>query len=163
MNPFFARLADRLHSAETEQVGASLSDISELFRNWTRFGGDPNPPGAVGPFSEDLDFPPTGTEQVEFLKGAVVSFIEENMDSPVLVSAIHGLYVLGDVETKNLLRRVLRFTIHGDSKAMFQTLLALETLGEPIFDPNETSRSYDWVEINRAAATSYLEGLGDAV
>ena len=127
---------------------------------WRRFGGNPaRAKGFVGPFCSDEAFPPMGRADGDLLMRALCSVLERWRDADIVSSAAHGLMSLAEADTRPVLVQALRHAVTADNRAVFQLLLALEAIDEPIYDAGLTSRSYDADEINRSAALRYLQRL----
>jgi hypothetical protein len=161
MNAFTQRLAERIEQPQHETIADSLADAAEIMRMWRFFGGDPSGSAVVGPFSERTDYPWVRADDVERLKQALINFVRRNPRHPQLCSAVFGLYYLAAADTKGLLIEVLRDCIGRDSGALYQTILALEALGDNIYGPR-SSTSYDEVERNERVAREYLASQPDA-
>lgn len=155
MHAFTQRLAQRIEQPQPETIADSLVDAGEIMRMWRFFGGDPGGAAVVGPISEQTQFPWLETDDVERLKQALVVFVQRYPHHPQLCSAVHALYYLAAPDTKSLLIEVLRDCIGRDSGALYQTILALEALGENLYGPR-LSTSFDEVERNERVAREYL-------
>jgi hypothetical protein len=68
---------------------------------------------------------------------------------------------LAAADTKSLLVEVLQDCIGRDSGALYQTILALEALGDNLYGPR-SSTSYDEVERNERVAREYLSSQPSA-
>jgi len=124
-------------------------------RIWRFFGGDPSGSAVVGPFSEQAKFPYMQADDIDLLKKALVIFVRDHPHHPQLGSAVHGLYYLAAPDTKSFLVEVLRDCIGRDSGALYQTILALEALGENLYG-QRSNTSYEEVERNERVAREYL-------
>jgi len=162
MHEFIASLIARIDAPDPESIGCSLIDASESIRIWKLFGGDPpRRPGRSisGPFSADGPYPRIEREDARAVGRALERFVEAHMDGPHATSAVHGLACLADPSTKPLLLRTLRSSVGRDAKLMFQTMLALELLDEPLFPAGAMSRSITDVARNEYCARAYLATL----
>jgi hypothetical protein len=155
MHAFTERLAQRIENPEHEAFSESLGDAAEIMRMWRFFGGDPGSSAVVGPFSEQTEFPWVQADDVERLKQALVAFVRCHPHHPQLCSAIFGLYYLAAPDTKRLFIEVLRDCLGRDSDALYQTLVALQDLGEDVFGPVASTSAHD-VEQNERIAREYL-------
>lgn len=151
MHAFTERLASRIENPQPETITDALGDAGEVMRMWRLFGGDPNGSAVVGPYSEQGVFPRVQADDVERLKGALVGFVRRHPHHPQLCSAIFGLYYLAERDTKSLLIEVLRSCLGRDSIALYQTILALEALGDNLFGPRTSTCSTE-VERNEKVA-----------
>jgi hypothetical protein len=161
MNAFTQRLAQRIEQPQQQTIADALIDAGEMIRMWRLFGGDPGGSAVVGPFSEPTGYPWVQADDVERLKQALVSFVRNHPHHEQLGSAVHGLHHLAAPDTKSLLIGVLRDCLGRDSGALYQTILALETLGENLYGPR-LSTSYDEVERNERVACAYLSSKPSA-
>jgi len=155
MHPFTQRLAQRIEWPKEDTIADSLADAGEIMRIWRFCGGDPSGASVVGPYSEQTKFPRVRIDDVELLKLALVKFVRHHPLHPQLCSAVHALYFLADLDTKCVLVEILRSCIGRDSAALYQTILALEALGEDLYGSRE-STSYEEVERNVGVARNYL-------
>ena len=157
MHAIIQRLARRTEEAEPKSITDVLCDAGEIMRMWRFFKGNPASLSDIErqAHSERIEFPHVAADDVDRLKQALVSFVERHPHHPQLVSAIHGLYYLAAPDTKNLLVRVLRDCISRDSNALYQTILALETLGDNLYGPR-SSTSFDEIERNERVARECL-------
>jgi hypothetical protein len=155
MNAFTRRLAERIEQPQPETIADSLIDTHEIMRMWRFFGGDPSGSAIVGPFSEQTKFPYVQADDVERLKQALIAFVQRYPHHPHLGSAVAAFHYLAAPDTKGLLLGILRDCIGRDSGALYQTILALEALGDNIYGPR-SSNSYDEVERNERVAKVYL-------
>jgi hypothetical protein len=155
MHAFTQRLAARIEQPQPDAIADSLVDAGEIMRIWHLFGGDPSGSAVVGPFSEQAKYPRVQAYDVERLKQALIYFVRSHPHHPQLCSAIRGLCHLASPDTKGLLIDVLRDCIGRDSAALYQTILALEALGDDLYGPR-SSTSYDEVERNEKVAREYL-------
>ena len=130
-------------------------------RMWRFFDGDPGGSAVVGPFSEQTEFPWVQADDIERLKQALVAFVRGNPRHPQLCSAIFGFYYLAAPDTKSLLIEVLRDSLGRDSGALYQTILALEALGDDLYGP-QSSSSFIEVERNERVAREYLSSLSES-
>jgi len=163
-HPFIQRIADLLEHGDAESLPDALRDASEMASIWRRSGGDPaRARGVVGPFSSDEAFPPMGREDAELLREALCSVLERWRDADIVSSAANGLMNLAEPGTRPVLVQALRHAVAADNRVVFQLLLALEAIGEDIYDVGLTSRSYDADAINRAAALRYLQRIDASV
>ena len=158
---FTQRLAQRIEQPEPNKIADSLADCVEVMRMWRFFGGDPAGSAVVGPFSEQTQFPWVGAEDVDRLQRALVTFIRNYPHHPQLCSAVHALCYLAAPETKSLLIRVLRDCLGRDSSALYQTILALEALGDNLYGLR-SSTSCNEVERNEQVAREYLSSQPDS-
>jgi len=161
MHDFIQRLAQRIEEPQPETIADSLGDAAEIMRMWRLFGGDPGGSAVAGPFSEPTEFPWVQADDIERLKRALVAFVRRYPHDPQLSSAIFALYYLAAPDTKSLLIEVLRDCIGRDSGALYQTILALEALGDNLYGPR-SSTSYDEVECNEKVAREYLSSQPSA-
>jgi hypothetical protein len=92
---------------------------------------------------------------------ALVNFVREHPHHPQLGSAIGGLQYLAASDTKSLLVEVLRDCLGRDSGALYQTILAIEALGDNLYGPR-SSTSFDEVERNERVAREYLSSQPSA-
>jgi hypothetical protein len=155
MNAFTQRLAQRIEQPQQQTIADALIDAGEMIRMWRLFGGDPGGSAVVGPFSEPTEYPWVQSDDVERLKQALVSFVRDHPRHEQLASAVHGLQYLAAPNTKGLLVEVLRDCLGRDSGALYQTILALEALGENLYGPRQNT-SCDEVERNERVAREYL-------
>jgi hypothetical protein len=155
MHAFTQRLAQRIELPQPETISDSLIDAGEIMRMWRFFAGDPGGSAVVGPFSEEAEYPHVQADDIERLKQALVAFVRGHPHHPHLGSAVHALYYLAAPDTKGLLVEVLRDCIGRDSGALYQTILALEALGDTLYGPR-SSTGYDEVELNERVAREYL-------
>jgi len=155
MHAFTQRLAQRIEQPQQETIADSLVDAGEIMRMWRFFGGDPGGSAVVGPLSEQSEFPHVQRDYVERLKQALVAFVRGNPHHPQLCGAVFGLYYFAAPDTKSLLIEVLRDCLGRDSAALYQTILALEALGENPYGPRSSS-SCDEVERNERVSREYL-------
>lgn len=158
MHAFTERLARRIEQAESATIAASLGDAAEIMRIWRFFGGDPARSAVVGPFSEDAEYPLVQADDIDRLKLALISFVRRHLHHPQLCSAIFAVYYLAAPDTKGLLIEVLRDCLGRDSHALYQTMLALEELGENLYGARGSRSSSD-VELNERLARDYLASL----
>ena len=79
----------------------------------------------------------------------------------MLCSAIHGLTYLATPAIKPLLVEVLRDSLTRDSNVLYQTMIALEAVGEHIFG-DVLSTSCDDIEQNQRRARQYLASHANA-
>ena len=161
MHAFTQRLAQRIEQPQPETIADSLIDAGEIMRMWRFFGGDPGGSAVVGPFSEETEYPWVQADDVDRLKQALVTFLRRHPHHPQLGSAVHGLQYLAAPDTKSLLVEVLRDCLGRDSGALYQTILALEVLGDNLYGPR-LSTSYDEVERNERVAREYLSSQSSA-
>ena len=77
-------------------------------------------------------------------------------DSPLRSSAYWALGKRHDPRDLTSLVAVLHRELPRDADAVYQILIALENLGEPVFPPEQRGRSSRDHESNRAAAQRYL-------
>ena len=89
------------------------------------------------------------------LTQALVAFIRAHPRHAQLSGAVHALYYSASPDTKGLLIDVLRDCLGRDSVALYQTLLALEALGENLYGPR-SSTSCEEVERSERVAREYL-------
>jgi hypothetical protein len=155
MHAFTQRLAGRIQQPQPATITDSLIDAGEMIRMWQSFGGDPGGAGVVGPFSEEMEYPWVRADDVEALKEALVAFARHHPHHPQLGSAVHGLGYLAAPDTKGLLIEVLQECLGRDSGALYQTILALEELGEDLYGLR-TSTGITEVERNERVARAYL-------
>lgn len=138
-----------------ETVADSLVDAGEIMRMWRFFGGDPGGSAVVGPFSDRAEYPRVQADDVDRLKQALVIFVRGHPHHPQLASAVYALQYLAAPDTKSLLVKVLRDCISRDTGALYQTILALEALGEDLYDLR-VSTSYEGAERNERATREYM-------
>lgn len=162
MHAFTERLAQRIEQAHPETIEDSLIDAGEVMRMWRFFDGDPGGSAVVGPFSEQTVYPHMQAEDIERLKKAVICFVREHPHDRLLGRAVFALYYLAAPDTKSLLVGVLRDCLGRDSGTLYQTILALEALGDNLYGPR-LSTSYDEVERNERVAREYLSSQTSAV
>jgi hypothetical protein len=155
MHAFTQRLAERIEQSQPESIADSLVDAGEIMRMWRFFGGDPSGSAVVGPFSEQTTYPWMQADDIERLKQALISFVRRYPHHPQLSGAIFGLCYLAAPDTKGLLVEVLRDSIGRDSGTLYQTILALEALGDNLYG-QRSSTSFDEVERNEKVARDYL-------
>jgi hypothetical protein len=155
MHAFTQRLAQRIEQPQEETIADSLVDAGEIMRMWRFFGGDPAGSAVVGPFSEQTEFPCVQADDIERLKQALIAFVRRHSHHPHLCSAVHAFEYLAAPDTKSLLIEVLRECIGRDSVALYQTILALEALGDNLYGPR-LSTSFDEVKRNERVACEYL-------
>ena len=155
MHAFTQRLAQRIEQPQPETIADSLTDAGEIMRMWRFFGGDPGGSAVVGPFSEEAEYPHMQADDFDRLKQALIAFVRGHSHHPKLCSAVFGLYYLAAPDTKGLLIEILRDSLGRDSGALYQTILALEALGDNLYGPR-SSTSYDEVERNERVAREYL-------
>jgi len=158
MHAFTQLLAHRIEQPQEETIADSLVDAVEIMRMWRFFGGDPAGSAVVGPFSERTELPWVQADDIERLKQALVAFVLRHSHHPQLCSAVHALQYLAAPDSKSLLIEVLRDCIGRDSGALYQTILALEALGDNLYGPR-LSTSVDEVERNERVACEYLSRL----
>lgn len=161
MHAFTKRLAERIERPQSNTIADSLVDAGEIMRMWRFFDGDPSGSAVVGPFSEQAEYPWMQTEDIERLKEALITFVQSHPHHPQLCSAIHGLCYLAAPDTKSLLIEVLRDCIGRDPNALYQTILALEALGDNLYG-QRSSTSIDEVERNERVARDYLSSQASA-
>jgi hypothetical protein len=161
MHAFTQRLAERIEQPQSETIANSLTDAGEIMRMWRLFSGDPGGSAVAGPFSEQTSYPHFQADDIERLKRALVAFVREHPHHPQLSTAVWGLYYLAAADTKGLLVQVLRDCLGRDSGALYQTILALEALGDNLYGPR-FSTSYDEVERNERVAREYLSSQTSA-
>jgi hypothetical protein len=161
MHSFTQRLAERIEIPQSESISDALVDAGEIMRMWRFFGGDPSGSAVVGPFSERTTYPWMQADDIERLKQALISLVQRYPHHPQLCSAVHGLYYLAAPDTKSLLIEVLRDCIGRDSHALYQTILALEELGDKLYD-QPSSTGIDEVERNERVAREYLSSQESA-
>ena len=161
MHAFIQRLARRIEQPQPETIADSLIDVGESMRMWRFFGGDPGGSAVVGPFSEEAEYPHVQADDIERLKQALVSFVRAHPRHPQLCGAVFGLYYLAAPDTKGLLIEVLRDCLGRDPGALYQTILALEALGDNLYGPR-SSTSYDEIERNERVAREYLSSQASA-
>jgi len=155
MHAFTRRLVARIGEAHPEAIGDSLIDCAEIMRMWQLFAGDPRGHSVVGPFSDKEPYPHVRAGDVDALKVALIEFIQRHPHHPQLCGAVFGLMKLAAPDTRDLLIEVLRDCLGRDSHALFQTMLALEALGEDLYG-RELSRSFNDVEHNESLARKWL-------
>ena len=80
----------------------------------------------------------------------------EGADSPLRSSAYWALGKRHDPRDLAPLVTALRRELPRDADSVYQILIALENLGEPVFPPEQRGRSSRDHESNRAAAQRYL-------
>ena len=80
----------------------------------------------------------------------------EGADSPLRSSAYWALGKRRDPRDVTPLVAALRRELPRDADVVYQILIALEDLGEPVFPPQQRERSSRDHEPNRAAAQRYL-------
>jgi hypothetical protein len=158
MHAFTQRLAQRIEHPQPDTIADSLIDAGEIMRMWCFFGGDPGGSAIVGPFSEKTHYPHVQADDIERLKQALISFVRVHPRHPQLGRAVFALGYLAAKDTKDLLIDVLRDSIGRDSSALYQTIIALEALGDNLYGPR-WSTSYDEVERNERVAREYLSSL----
>jgi hypothetical protein len=161
MHAFTERLAQRIENPQDDTIADSLIDAGEIMRMWRFFSGDPGGSAVARPFSEDVEYLWVHTGDVDRLKQALITFVQSHPHHPQLGSAIHGLQYLAAPDTKALLVDILRDCLARDSLALYQTILALEALGENLYGPR-TSTSCEEVERNEKVAREYLLSQPDA-
>ena len=152
---FTQRLAERIEHPDAATLEDTLIDAGEMIRLWHRFSGDTSRAGAVGPFSEPIEYPQVSADDAERLHEAILNFVRSHPRHPFLCSAIHALQHCARPETRPLLVEILRDALGRDSNALYQTMLTLEALGESLFG-DVRSTSYDEVEQNERRARAYL-------
>lgn len=162
MHAFTERLAQRIEQPQPDMIADSLIDAGEIMRMWRFFAGDPGGSAVVGPFSEEAEYPHVQADDIERLKQALVAFVRAHPHHAHLGSAVHGLCYLAAPDTKGLLIEVLRDCIGRDSGALYQTILALEALGDNLYGA-QSSTGYDEVERNERVARQYLSSQASAV
>jgi hypothetical protein len=155
VNAFTERLALRIEQGAPDSIEASLSDAAEIMRFWRLFNGNPAESAVVGPFSEDISYPPMHADDIERLKMAVISFVRQHPRHQFVGTAVFALYYLAAPDTKGLLIDILRDSLGRDSGALYQTLLALEALGDNIFGPTSSTSCKD-IDRNERVAREYL-------
>jgi hypothetical protein len=162
MHAFTERLAQRIEQPQPDTIENSLVDAGEIMRMWRFFNGDPGGSAVVGPFSDEAGYPHMQADDIERLKQAVVTFVQQHPRDRLLGRAVFALYYLAAPDTKSLLVEVLRDCLGRDSGALYQTILALEALGDNLYGPR-LSTSYDEVEKNERVAREYLSSQKSAV
>jgi hypothetical protein len=155
MHSFTNRLAQRIERADPDSIADSLNDAGEIMRMWRFFAGDPSGSAIAGPFSENTQYHHVRADDIERLKQALVTFVQAHPHHPQLSSAVFGLYYLAAPDTKGLLIEVLRDCVGRDPGALYQTILALEALGDNLYGPRP-STSCEEVERNEKVARAYL-------
>ena len=155
MHAFIQRLAQRIEQPQPETIADSLADAGEIMRMWRFFGGDPGGSAVVGAFSDDAAYPHVQADDVGRLTQALVAFVRAHPRHSQLSGAVHALSYSASPDTKGLLIDVLRDCLGRDSVALYQTLLALEALGENLYRPC-SSTSFEEVERNESIARDYL-------
>jgi hypothetical protein len=155
MHDFTKRLAERIESADSNIIGDALIDVGEAMRIWLFFGGSPTGSAIVGPFSEQADYPHFQSDDIERLKQALLKFAKNHPRHPELARAVFAFGYLKAPDTKTILIEILRDSIGRDSAALYQTILALESLGENLYG-QRWSTSFDEVERNEKVAREYL-------
>ena len=161
MHAFTQRLTEHIEQAKQDTIADSLADATEIMRMWRFFSGNPKGSAVVGPFSEQGEYPWVKADDVEQLKKALIIFVRSNPHHQQLCSAVHALYYLAAPDTKNLLVEILRDCIGRDSNSLYQTILALEALGDKLYQPRESS-GYNEVERNEKVAREYLASQSTA-
>jgi hypothetical protein len=161
MHPFTERLAARIENPQPKNIAETLIDAGEMLRMWRFFGGDPSGSAVVGPFSEATEYPWVHADDAERLKQALVGFVRQHPHHPQLGSAVHALYYLAAPETKDLLVEVLRDCLGRDAGALYQTILALEELGENLYG-TPTDSSVVETEHHEHVARAYLSSRSQA-
>lgn len=90
--------------------------------------------------------------EVAKLKRAVIAFVERKALGSWTLSKCH------DYALKPVFVRVLRRQLHGDSNELYQAMIALDNLGENIFQ-GARSMSVEDEEKNRGLVRTYLDRL----
>jgi hypothetical protein len=155
MHGFTQRLAQRIEEAQAETIADSLVDAGEIMRMWRFFGGDPGGSAVVGPFSEQVKFPRVQSDDIDLLKQTLIAFVKRYPHHPNLCGAVFALYYLAAPDTKSLLIKILRDCIGRDSFALYQTIRALEAIGENLYGPR-SGTGCDEVQRNEKVAREYL-------
>ena len=93
-------------------------------------------------------------DDAERLRDALVIFVKNNFDHNNHPSAVWALGKLADPSTLSPLREVLEKIVQEDNGALYQTLIALDNLGEEVF-PTGSSSINDGN--NRKIAIEYLD------
>ena len=161
MHEFINRLAQRIEQPQPETIADSLTDAGEIMRMWSLFAGDPSGSAVVGPFSDEAEYPHVQADDVDRLKQALVVFIRTQPHHAQLSRAVFALCYLASHDTKSLLVEVLRDCLDRDSGALYQTILALEALGDNLYGPR-SSTGCDDVERTERVAREYLSSLQSA-
>jgi len=158
MHAFIERLAGRIEQAETHSIADSLADAGEILRMWRFFKGNPSSLSDIErrARSEETDLPPVASDDIDLLKRALVVFVERHPQHTQMSGAVHALYCLAAPDTKGLLVSVLRDCIGRDSAALYQTILALEALGDNLYG-SRSSTSVEEVDRNEKVARDYLK------
>ena len=155
MNAFIQRLARRIEQPQPVTIADSLADAGEIMRMGRFFGGDPGGSAVVGPFSDEAGYPHVQADDVGRLTQALVAFVRAHPRHAQLSGAVYALSYSASPDTKGLLIEVLRDCLGRDSVALYQTLLALEALGETLFGPC-SSTSCEEVARNESVAREYF-------
>ena len=90
--------------------------------------------------------------EIERLKAALVEFVEQGGDG------LWSLSKCDDQGLKPLFIRVLQHELDGDSGKLYQTMIALDNLGEKVFGRRGSYGVLD-VDENRKCASEYLKSL----
>ena len=98
-----------------------------------------------------------GDEDAKELVTCLATFIRTNPLHADIASAVWCLKYSRDPELKPLLREVLRRAIRRDAITLYQAIVALRGLGEPLLP---LKSSIDDLEGNSQMAELYLERVG---
>jgi hypothetical protein len=156
MNSIVAGLCNRLLNPGPE-LRDTLGDCGELLRNWCFFEGKPGSASIVECQTFEGELPVIGSEDAKQLVTCLATFIRSNPLHADVASAVWCLKYAPDPELKPLLREVLRRAIRRDAITLYQAIIALRGLGEPLLPLNS---SIDDLEGNSRMAELYLERGG---
>src|SRR5579883_2447070 len=95
-------------------------------------------------------------EKVKRLQDALMNFIKEELDNPIISSAIAALGNLNDKKLKTVLIEIMENVIDINPDALYQAMIALDCIGEDVFG-SKTSRSSLETKENERLARLYIK------
>jgi hypothetical protein len=154
MKGLMTEYVDTLREGIRAGNGDLLLDVAYAFEKHRGLGKTAT--GNLG-WTEKIIRTDFSDNDIALLKVDLVQFIQNNLAHPEAGTAIWALGKLIDASLKPTLIAILQqqITQNADAFAMFQTMIALENLGENLFG-DMVSRSILDAKENRALAEDYL-------
>jgi hypothetical protein len=142
MSPIISRIvADLKNMPDAPSVNDALLDAAFLFEKARGM--------APSGWSDEVVAASPDPEEMRLLQRSVVDFVERTGV---------GSWTLGkcrDASLKPVLLAVLRRQLRGDAGELFQAMIALDNIGEPVFGSSSSYSILDEAE-NRKLAEEYL-------
>ena len=103
---------------------------------------------------------PATPAELARLRGRLVELVRSG--TPAACAAVFALGKLHDADLAPFFVQVIRRNLDGDPSVLYQAMIALDNLGEPVFAGRD-SKSVIAVAENQELAAEYLRALGGPV